>query len=301
VIGWDYEHAYPGAPPPGGLIPLARPLYPPDANRQGKKPSSNGPDVEAIKRGISRGGRWPWQNFDQAWSNGFAHGSGPDVIDSGVAGFQRQMDIDDTGWWGTKSNNALQYALIPDGLPHAGEHLLDDTARNLLRQAWNTYKGHEPAPEEKSLRERALAQAITQIGVKESPPDSNQVKYCSWYGMVGPWCAMFVTWSFETIGGAQAFVKGSRYAYVPYIVSDARAGKYGLKTTDEPIPGDLACYDWEWNGEYDHIGVFEKWLGGGDFNAIEGNTSYGNDSNGGEVMRRSRNRSSQSTVFVRVG
>ena len=38
----------------------------------------------------------------------------------------------------------------------------------------------------------------------------------------------------------------------------------------------------------DHIGIVEEYLGGGKFNAIEGNTSVGNDSNGGEVMRRLR-------------
>ena len=32
----------------------------------------------------------------------------------------------------------------------------------------------------------------------------------------------------------------------------------------------------------------ERYLGGGQFSCIEGNTSYGNNSNGGEVMRRTR-------------
>jgi hypothetical protein len=147
MTAW-YEHAYAGAPPPGGLIPLARPLYPPDAAEQGKKPSVDGPDCEAIKRGIARGGRWQWTQFDQAYSNGFAHGkSGGMVGESGVAGFQRQQGIDDTGWYGEKTHNALQYALIPDELPHGGEHLLDDRARELLKQAWKKFGGKEPSDE----------------------------------------------------------------------------------------------------------------------------------------------------------
>jgi hypothetical protein len=32
-----------------------------------------------------------------------------------------------------------------------------------------------------------------------------------------------------------------------------------------------------------------RWLGGGEFEALEGNTAAGNDSNGGEVMLRRRN------------
>jgi hypothetical protein len=139
-----WKHAYAGSAPPGGLIPLARPLYSPDAAEQGKKPSVDGPDCEAIKIGIARGGRWPWQEFDQAYSNGFAHGKSGNVGESGVAGFQRQQSINDTGWYGSQTHNALQYALIPDELPHGGEHLLDDRARQLLRDAWERFGGEEP-------------------------------------------------------------------------------------------------------------------------------------------------------------
>jgi hypothetical protein len=112
---------------------------------------------------------------------------------------------------------------------------------------------------------------------------------------------MFVTWSYELAGPSLAFVKGERYAYCPYIVSDARANRYGLHTTDDPIPGDLVIYDWSGDTIYDHIGLFERWTSGQtQFNAIEGNTSTSNNSNGGEVMRRSRYRYGQGTVFVRV-
>ena len=41
-------------------------------------------------------------------------------------------------------------------------------------------------------------------------------------------------------------------------------------------------------------------MGTGTFNAIEGNTSVSNNSNGGEVMRRARSTPQQGTVFVRV-
>jgi hypothetical protein len=60
------------------------------------------------------------------------------------------------------------------------------------------------------------------------------------------------------------------------------------------------CYDWSRDGEYDHIGIFEKWTNKPTFNAIEGNTSTSDNSNGGQVMRRSRNTNGQNTVFVRV-
>jgi hypothetical protein len=294
-----WEKAYKGGP----MVKVKgfpRPLYPPDANKYGKKPSVDGPDVEAYKRTVSRAGRWPWQSFDDSYSNGFAHGTSGNVGETGVAGVQRQQDIDDTGWLGEKTFNTLRSIRCPQG-PHEGEMAMDAYSADLINKAWERFGGHEPAPDDgKTLRKKALDKAISQLGIKESPPNSNQVKYCTWYGLLGPWCAMFVTWCFETAGDSPSFLQGGRYSYVPYIVADARNGKYGLKTTDDPQPGDLVAYDWGFDGTYDHVGIFEKWLNSTQWNAIEGNTSTSNDSNGGEVMRRTRTKGAQATVFVRV-
>jgi len=306
-----YQKAYKGGGPV--QVPFPRPLYPPDANKYGKKPSPNGPDVVAYKRALCRAGRWgEWDPslWDDAYSNKFSHGRGGNVKDTGVAGFQRQQDIDDTGWLGSTTFNNMRYALISDpDSPHFMEPIFDAVCIDKLNRAYDMFGGKNP-PESGTgtVRKQALSRAVTQLGVKESPPDSNNVKYCSWYGMTGPWCAMFATWCFEL--GAQdiakdspSFQKGVDYSYVPYIVGDARAGRNGLKTvdSDQVEPGDLVCYDWERNGEYDHVGIFEKWItGAADFNAIEGNTSTSNNSNGGEVMRRQRNVGGQGTVFVRV-
>jgi hypothetical protein len=301
-----WQHAYPGAP----MVPLPgfpRPLYPPDAAEHGKQPSVSGPDVIAYKRTVSRAGRWPWQPFDDDYSNAFAHGkAGGNVGDSGIAGVQRQQSIDDTGWLGKTTFNLLRSIIIPAGLPHAGEMAMDNTAVQLLREAWEMFGGSEPAPDpEGTVRGAALELAISELGYVESPAGSNRTAYGAWYGLDGqPWCAMFCTWAFE-LGAADhdkdspSFVRGSRYAYCPYIVADARAGRYGLQTTDDPIPGDLAVFDWHGDTVYDHVGIFEKWLiGGSTFQSIEGNTSYSDNSNGGEVMRRERDRSG--VVFVRV-
>jgi hypothetical protein len=299
-----WERGYPGAP----MVAVAgfpRPLYPPDAARYGKQQSVNGPDVEAYKRTVSRAGRWRWQDFDQTYSNGFAHGVSGNVGDTGIAGVQRQQDIDDTGWLGQKTFNTLRSIVIPDGLPHGGEMAMDAYAANLVNEAWERFGGHEPTHGGGTVRSFALDRAKDELGVVEQPANSNQVKYTDWYGMVGPWCAMFATWCFEH--GARdldrdspSFVQGQRYAYVPYILADAQAGRYGLSITQDPIPGDLVVYDWHYDGEHDHVGLFERWVGGGSFEAIEGNTSPSNDSNGGQVMRRTRHPASQQTVFIRV-
>jgi hypothetical protein len=295
-----YERGYPGGPMLS-VLGFPRCVYPPDA--PDKPQSVDGPDVVAYKRTVSRAGRWPWGAFDEAFSNGFAHGkAGGNVKDSGVAGIQRQSHLDATGWIGEKTFNLLRSIIIPDPLPNAGQYAMDDTAVRLINEAYEEFLGHEPEPPSAgSWRVKALNKAITQLGVKESPPESNDNKYGRWYGMnYQPWCAMFVTWCYEQIGDHPSFAKGKNYSYCPYVVSDARAGRNGLTTTDDPIPGDLVVYDWHGDTVYDHIGFFEKWLGGGEFQAIEGNTSVSNDSNGGEVMRRGRYKSGQGTVFVRV-
>jgi hypothetical protein len=297
-----WEKSYKGGPMvkvPG----FPRPLYPPDSAQYGKSPSVNGPDIEAYKRTVSRAGRWQWQDFDQTFSNSFAHGkAGGNVIDTGIEGIQRQQSIDATGWIGQTTFNTLRSIRVPEELPHGGDMAMDATAVNLIEEAWELFGGKEPPPEDTdTLRVMALDNAIRELGTKENPPNSNHTKYGSWYGVdYQPWCAIFVTWCFEQAGNSPSFVKGSRYAYVPYVVGDAREGRNGLKTTDDPIPGDLVCYDWNWNGEHDHIGIFEYWETSGNFSAIEGNTSYSDNSNGGEVMRRSRSKGGQGTVFVRV-
>jgi len=297
-----YEHAYAGGP----MVKVAgfpRPLYPPDAAQHGHAPSTDGPDVEAYKRTVSRAGRWPWQTFDQAYSNGFAHGTSGNVSKTGVAGVQRQQDLDDTGWIGEKTFNTLRSIRVPEGKPHAGEMAMDATAQRLINEAYELFGGHEPPPEQTTtVRQAALERAVTQLGIKESPPNSNQCKYTQWYGMVGPWCAMFTSWCYDLENDSPSFLKGSYYAYVPYIVGDARSHVRGLSVTGDPLPGDLVCYDWGWDGEFDHVGLFEAWASGSGstFTAIEGNTSLDNNSNGGEVMRRTRRVPDQNTVFVRV-
>jgi hypothetical protein len=296
-----WQEGYPGGPMVA-VRGFPRPLYPPDA-KPDYLPSIDGPDVEAYKRTVSRAGRWQWQKFDQAFSNAFAHGkTGGNVGESGIAGVQRQGHISpDTGFVGKQTFNLLRSIRVPAGLPHAGEPAMDATAVDLVNAAWERFGGHAAPPDAGGSSGSArLAKAQSQIGVTESPANSNQCKYTDWYGMLGPWCAMFCTWC-DQLGGAPtlAFVRGSRYAYVPYIVQDARYGKYGLSITSAPKPGDLVCYDWSWDGEYDHVGIFESG-NASDWTAIEGNTSPSNNSNGGEVMRRSRSQYDADVVFVRV-
>jgi hypothetical protein len=132
-----WETAYPGGKP-AGPAKLVRALFYP-GNPSAKPPSLDGPDVLAVKRAVWRGGRWPGpaSSFDDSFSKMFALGRGGNVVDTGLAGFQRQMKIQATGQMGDETYQALRYAHVPEGLPHAGEPLFDATAVELLQKAAN--------------------------------------------------------------------------------------------------------------------------------------------------------------------
>lgn len=131
------------------------------------------------------------------------------------------------------------------------------------------------------------AQALLEIargelGTKESPAGSNRVKYATWYGLPGqPWCVMFVMWVFAQAGAALP----TRTASCTLLMNAAK--KAGSWVTSGYLPGDVVIYDWGANGVPDHCGIVES-ASGSAVTAIEGNTAVGNDSDGGEVMRRER-------------
>lgn len=152
-----------------------------------------------------------------------------------------------------------------------------------------------------TLGAAALKVAREYIGTKENPAGSNRVMFSEWYGMIGPWCAMFVTYCFVR-SGSKAFERGSRWAYCPYLLSDARANRHGVTLVSQANvrPGDIVLFSWKQDGVANHVGIVAgKIDGAGNFHTVEGNTAVGNDSNGGEVMARVRN-ISQVIGFVRA-
>lgn len=134
-----------------------------------------------------------------------------------------------------------------------------------------------------------MACAISQIGYKESPANSNMTKYNKWFygqNISAPWCAIFITWCFHETG-LSANIKGvQNKAYCPSWVQWAK--KEG-RWHSEPKVGALVIFDWNHDGGADHIGIVESINPKNrTITTIEGNTSIGNDGNGGEVMRRVR-------------
>lgn len=139
-----------------------------------------------------------------------------------------------------------------------------------------------------------LQVAISQIGIKESPANSNKVKYNTWYygrvvsGAAYPWCAVFIDWCFATAGLAKSIACVQNKAYCPsYVAWAKKAGKW----TNKAAVGRLVLFDWDGDGVADHIGIVEKIINPYTIQTIEGNTGNTSQNNGGEVMRRQRNAS----------
>ena len=130
--------------------------------------------------------------------------------------------------------------------------------------------------------------ARAEIGYKESPSGSNKTKYGKAYGMDGqPWCAMFVWWVFKEAGCSELFYGGKKSAYCPTI-ADYYIAKKLTVSKSKGEPGDIVLFDWNQNNSSDHVGIIESKNSDGTYTCIEGNTAVGNNSNGGQVMRRTR-------------
>lgn len=139
-----------------------------------------------------------------------------------------------------------------------------------------------------AVAEKVLDIARAELGTKESPANSNKVKYNTWYygrevsGSAYPWCMVFVQWVFAQAG-------------VPLPLKTASCGalmnaakKSGQWVTKDYRPGDVVIYDFPGGGPTDHTGILEKVTLTGVV-AIEGNTSKaGSQSNGGQVCRKTR-------------
>lgn len=156
---------------------------------------------------------------------------------------------------------------------------------------------------ELTIPQKALKIAMAERGVKEQPAGSNDGPRVREYQAVtgaykAPWCASFTAWAYKLAGRA---LSGFNAAYVPSYVSAARQSDHGLRivSADKARPGDLVCFDWGQDGVADHIGILASRVKSGRFSSVEGNTSYGNNSNGGQVMLRDRN-TGQVQCFIRV-
>lgn len=144
----------------------------------------------------------------------------------------------------------------------------------------------------------ALAVAESTVGRREDPPGSNVCRPFTDPIPGQPWCGAWCRWVLRQVGHAMESWCRNPF-YVPTIVADARRSGMWV-----PIPfgrpGDLVCFDWQRDGLTDHVGmIVANRPASGEVLTIEGNTSYHDQSNGGQVMRRTR-RYAQCAGAVRI-
>jgi peptidoglycan hydrolase-like protein with peptidoglycan-binding domain len=170
-----------------------------------------------------------------------------------------------------------------------------DIEAQLLEQTDNRPRpedGEQPSQEAEGprglgVRERILARARSQLGTYESPFGSNRTPYSRWYGLIGPWCAMFVSWCFFNEGLPLPASTAKGFAYTP--VGAAWFKRRG-RWTRRPQVGAVIFFDFPGDGvdRISHVGIVERVNPDGSPTCLEGNTNAPGGRTGGEVMRHRR-------------
>ena len=135
--------------------------------------------------------------------------------------------------------------------------------------------------------------AISYLGAKEDPPNSNNVIFNThYYG--GPvhdqslhWCAAFV-WDIFRMAGASGLYYGGKKTASCSTLWAYHKGQGQAVTDFNFRPGDVVFFDFSGRkAKTEHVGIVES-VGGGTITTIDGNTSPTSEANGGAVMRRKR-------------
>ena len=131
-------------------------------------------------------------------------------------------------------------------------------------------------------KEAVIQIAKWQVGVVESPANSNKQKYGEAYGLNGyAWCMMFVWWVFHEAG----FNLKKTASCTELTNAYKKAGQWVTKGFK---PGDIAMFEFYGRKSItQHSGIIVE-VHADHIVTIVGNTGIGNDANGGAVKRRER-------------
>mgnify|MGYP003533107425 FL=1 len=149
--------------------------------------------------------------------------------------------------------------------------------------------------------EAVVRKAEAQLGTVEKPSYSNRTPYTAWYGLVGPWCAMFVSWCFWHAGSKLPAIRTAKgFAYCPDIVNWAKKNGCWRPSSSSYVPkrGDIVLFDFI--GRPSHVGIVTGLTADGRVATIEGNTNAAGSRTGGQVMRHNRSRRGSTIGYVEV-
>ena len=125
--------------------------------------------------------------------------------------------------------------------------------------------------------------ALTQLGNEGGQP------YWSWYGFDGrvEWCACFVSWCADQCG----YLDSGIVPKFAGCVDGANWFKGNGQWQDrnyEPTAGTIIFFDWENDGETDHVGIVEK---------CENGVVYTVEGNSGDACRQNQYRVGSSSIY----
>ena len=125
--------------------------------------------------------------------------------------------------------------------------------------------------------------ALTQLGNEGGQP------YWSWYGFEGrvEWCACFVSWCADQCG----YIESGIIQKFAGCVDGSNWFKGNGQWQDrnyEPQAGDIIFFDWEGDGETDHVGIVEK---------CENGVVYTVEGNSGDACRQNQYTVGSSSIY----
>ena len=125
--------------------------------------------------------------------------------------------------------------------------------------------------------------ALTQLGNEGGQP------YWSWYGFEGrvEWCACFVSWCADQCG----YIESGIILKFAGCVDGSNWFKGNGQWKDrnyEPQAGDIIFFDWEGDGETDHVGIVEK---------CENGVVYTVEGNSGDTCRQNQYTVGSSSIY----
>ena len=125
--------------------------------------------------------------------------------------------------------------------------------------------------------------ALTQLGNEGGQP------YWSWYGFEGrvEWCACFVSWCADQCG----YIESGIIQKFAGCVDGSNWFKGNGQWQDrnyEPQAGDIIFFDWEGDGETDHVGIVEK---------CENGVVYTVEGNSGDTCRQNQYTVGSSSIY----
>lgn len=151
-----------------------------------------------------------------------------------------------------------------------------------------------------TLSQTVIKNCEKYLGYKENPPNSNRNFFGAFLKNDGvPWCGAFVSCMYIFSGSPLNTEYKWGFLYCPTGAVKMK-NKGWLIPSTEAQPGDIVFYNWKGNKSLsmsEHTGIVSSKVKNNYFTAYEGNTSLSDNSNGGEVMNRSRSLNSVTGIF----